>query len=105
MRESRACASLIVPRAPSARCNGEAGRVQARFSARQRYACAQASLRPVDEAEFPAMGVHDRLRDRQPQADAAGLPAARLFEAVEGLEDAGELRLGDPGAMVVDRDL
>lgn len=58
---------------------------------------AQAASRQVRERELAAMGSDDRHRDRQPQADAAGLPASRSFYAIQGLKNLRQLLLGDAG--------
>jgi hypothetical protein len=40
--------------------------------------------------------------NRQPQAGAAGVAGARFLDAIETLEHAREIVLGDPGAVVRD---
>ena len=50
------------------------------------------------------MRMYDILRDAEAEADAAGFLVAGFFDAVERLEDAFALILGDAGAVVVDGD-
>ena len=49
---------------------------------------AQAAGRPVAQLERAAVSLHDRLRDRQAQANPSGLAAAGFLEPVERLEHA-----------------
>src|SRR5688500_8382549 len=71
---------------------------------RQDQRGAQAAIRAVHQGHVAAMGSGYRAGDRQAQACAAGVPAARAFQAVEGGEHLLLLRHGDAGAVVVDPD-
>lgn len=62
-----------------------------------------AGLRP--DAHVAAVVLHDVLDDAEAEARAARRPGSGLVDAEEALEDAVEILLGDPDALIGDRDL
>src|SRR5580692_7468448 len=60
----------------------------------------EAACPAVGRLGGPAMSLHDLSRDGQPNALAAGVAIAGLGDPIEGLEDALEVSIGNPGSAV-----
>src|SRR5436309_13971086 len=54
--------------------------------------------------DLALVGLGDVAHDGQPEAGAAGGPAARAVDTVETLEDPLQVAVGNPDAVVPDRD-
>ena len=59
---------------------------------------------PAGDVDLAADGLDQVLDDREPQAGAAEFAASRLVDAVEPLEDAGQVVAGDADSGVGDLD-
>src|SRR5688572_8591243 len=81
---------------------GPAGRSSALN--RQRHLSAKTPAGPVRQRDPAVVRLHDRLRDREPEADASGIAAARRLQAVERLEHPGEVLLRNSGSLIVNGD-
>jgi len=57
------------------------------------------------DRKLPIHSFGDTLRERKSQAGTMNLRGAHRWTAIKGLEDMGELRLVDPDATVLNRDL
>src|SRR4051812_23929487 len=70
------------------------------FVSWQRDDKSRAALGAIFGDDRSAEQFHEVLGDRQSQAGAAGIPCARLVDAVEALEDAQQVFLGNAGPLV-----
>ena len=78
--------------------------MRSRVTEWQAHNCFQSNCRHIAEHDCPAVRLNDRAGDCQPEADAAGISAARPFQAHERFKDRFKLFFWQSLALVRDGD-